>query len=215
MFIPAILIKLININGWVSSFTNQHLWFPLLFLVIGVIYGLAHCRRYLINKGVFSRKEFGLACGLLFVAFGGAQAITFSEYNILSPFNFVISKGQNDLKKGQSTRALLAMVPQEKALMADAWILSLSPERQHIYEINAYYEGSDAISQDFRWTPVGLDSLLEQARFCLFDRKRSWDDPHPYMNKRILLKRLESHEGWERLAEESTLDIIKKRKGLE
>ena len=127
----------------------------------------------------------------------------------------MISKGQNDLKKGQSTRALLAMVPQEKALMADAWILSLSPERQHIYEINAYYEGSDAISQDFRWTPVVIDSLLEKVSFCLFDRIRSWEDPHTYMNKRILLKRLESHEGWERLAEESTLVLFKKRLGLE
>ena len=119
----------------------------------------------------------GIALTLLLTGF--FYMTMFSEYNVSQLVKFKWESFTTSQSK--ELKEALSYVPKDAALLADKTVLSYSPNRRQLLELNTYHDKSEGLFYlNYHLSDTIILDVLSRADYCVLDKRRSLYDTSDY-----------------------------------
>ena len=207
-----LVLKGMNLNSDAITFANHHVWHPLAWVSLSCIVGIKTWVPILQKRtglNPFQVKN-GMALTLLLTGF--FYMTMFSEYNVSQPVKFKwahFTSSQSKLLK-----EALSYVPEEAALLADNTVLSYTPNRRQLLELNTYHDKSEGLSYlNYHLSDTIILDVLSRADYSVLDKRRSLYDTSDYFDhKERLVTFLEA--AWTPVMTSGSVVVFARNKAL-
>jgi len=217
LLVLPLAVKLLAAKAYMVAMAVHHIWHPLFFLFLAFIWGIHNFLR--VKLGSLNQNAFLSAnvMGCLLIVFSLLMVPLYPK--VLDHSRFSGQFFQNPIHgqwgnfrlsgKADVLRQAVKEIPPQARLFADINILSYTPNRMVLNEINDYH---GHVGSGGRWGVQSILDVLSKSDYCLFDFESRRNETVLLWTKPLIRLLLRQLPGWELVFQQDGVEVYKNRK---